>query len=113
MRIRLIGLGIAVALLAVTLVASAGALRPSSKETASCPTGYTLFAKEEAAMKQAGVAERESLHKEVLAADACVTAKHPESLLELEIRGRQFNAVRAAPHARANPSAYSGALEQR
>lgn len=113
MRIRLFGLGIAIALLAVTLVGGAGALRPSSKEAVSCPVGYKLLAKEEAAMKQAGVQERESLHKEVLAANTCATTKHPETLLELELRGRQFNAVRSAPHGKMHPSAYAGALEQR
>src|SRR5687768_13507925 len=94
MRIRLIGLGIVFAF-AATLVAGAGALRSSGTAAASCPAGYKLLAKEEMALKQAGVQEQESLHKEVLAANTCVTTKHPESLLELEIRGRQQSAVRA------------------
>jgi hypothetical protein len=112
MRIRLFGLGVVFAL-AVTLVAGAGALRSSGKAAATCPAGYKLLAKEEAAMKQAGVREQESLHKEVLAASTCVTNKHPESLVELEIRGRQFSAVRSAPHKKMHPGAYSGALAQR
>jgi hypothetical protein len=112
MRIRLIGLGIVFAF-AATLVAGAGALRSSGTAAASCPAGYKLLAKEETALKQAGVQEQESLHKEVLAANTCVTTKHPESLLELEIRGRQQSAVRAAPHGKVHPGAYSGALAQR
>ena len=112
MRIRLFGLGVVIAL-AVTLVAGAGTLRSSGKAAATCPAGYKLVAKEEAAMRQAGVREQESLHKEVLAANTCVTNKHPESLVELEIRGRQQSAVRAAPHGKVHPGAYSGALAQR
>jgi hypothetical protein len=112
MRIRLFGLGIVIAL-ATTLVAGGGTLRSSGKAAATCPAGYKLLAKEEAAMKQAGVREQESLHKEVLAASTCVTNKHPESLVELEIRGRQQSAVRAAPHGKVHPGAYSGALAQR
>ncbi|HEV3478615.1 MAG TPA: hypothetical protein VG144_04110 [Gaiellaceae bacterium] len=112
MRIRLVGLGIVCAL-AATLMAGAGTLRSSSTAAPDCPAGYKLLAKEEAAMRQAGVVEQESLHKEVLAASTCVTTKHPESLLELEIRGRQLNAVRAAPHGKVHPGAFSGALEER
>ena len=112
MRIRLFGLGVAFAL-AATLVAGAGALRPGGKAAWNCPAGYKLLSKEEAALKQAGVQERESLVKEVLAATTCVTNKHPESLVELEIRGRQQSAVRAAPHGKTHPGAYAGALAQR
>ena len=112
MRIRLFGLGVAFAL-AATLVAGAGALRPGGKAAWACPAGYKLLSKEEAALKQAGVQERESLVKEVMAATTCVTNKHPESLLELEIRGRQQSAVRAAPHGKTHPGAYAGALAQR
>jgi hypothetical protein len=90
------------------------ALRPEANAaSASCPPGYKLAAKEEAALKAAGYGEQETLLKEVVAGNACVTAKHPESLLELEIRGRQFDAVRAAPHGKTHPGAYSGALAQR
>jgi hypothetical protein len=113
MRISLRLAGLGVVLVAATLVAGGGALRSSSDAAPSCPAGYKLLSKEEAAMKQAGAQERESLLKEVVAGSTCVTAKHPESLIELEIRGRQFDAVRSAPHGKTHPGAFAGALEQR
>ena len=42
-----------------------------------------------------------------------MSVKHPESLLEPEIRSRQTDAVRSAPHAKTHPGAFSGALEER
>jgi hypothetical protein len=112
-RRRYAGLGIALAAIAATLVA-AWVLKPAAANTTSpCPPGYELFANEERTMKAAGVKEKQPLYKEVAAANTCVAMKHPESVIELEIRGRQFNAVRAAPHGKTNPRAFSGALEQR
>ena len=112
-RRRRLGLGAALAAFVIALVVGAAVLEPSTPAAASCPAGYKLLAKEEAAMKQAGAQERESLVHEVVAGSTCVNTKHPESVIELEIRGRQFDAVRAAPHGKTNPGAFAGALEQR
>jgi hypothetical protein len=107
---RLAGVGLLLAV-AVALVAGTG-LKSSSAHTATCPDGFKRVAKEETAMRQAGAREQETL-KEAVAASACVSLKHPESFIELEIRGRQFDAVRAAPNARPNAAAFASALDQR
>jgi hypothetical protein len=95
---RLAGMGALLAV-AATLVAGAGALRAGSDEALSCPPGYKNAAEQEAGIQ--------------VASTRCVNMKHPESLIELEIRGRQFDAVRAAPHAKITPTAYRSALDQR
>lgn len=87
-RTRLLALGLAIAAVAIA-VGSAGVMKPTAA-AAACPPGYEL--------------ERHG---------TCVTLKHPESLLELELRSRQVDAVRAAPHGKTHPNAFSGALEQR
>ena len=86
-RLRLLG-----ALLAVVVVAIGVGSARSDSTAASCPAGYKL---------------------EPELPGTCVSLKHPESLIELEIRGRQFDAVRAAPFGKPHPSAFAGALEQR
>jgi hypothetical protein len=86
-RFRLVGAAL-VAASAAMAVGSAAVM--SETAGASCPPGY----------KQAGTA-------------SCISLKHPESVVELEIRGRQFDAVRAAPHGKTHPGAFAGALEQR
>jgi hypothetical protein len=88
-RLRLLGVGLAAAA-AIVAVGSAGVMSERTAAPATCPAGYKPFA-----------------------GSACVSLKHPESVLELEIRGRQFDAVRSAPHGRTHPRAFSGALEQR
>jgi hypothetical protein len=88
-RLRLLGIGLAAAAVIVA-VGSAGVLSERTAAPATCPAGYKPFA-----------------------GNSCVSLKHPESVLELELRGRQFDAVRSAPHGRTNPRAFSGALEQR
>ena len=87
-RFRLLAAGLATALVAIA-VGSAAVLKEGAATAASCPPGFKA------------------------AATACVSIKHPESLVELELRGRQVDAVRAAPHARTHPGAFAGALEQR
>ena len=86
-RLRLLG----ALLVAVAVAVGVGSARTQST-AASCPAGYKL---------------------EGEVAGMCVSLKHPESLIELEIRGRQFDAVRAAPYGKTHPSAFAGALEQR
>ena len=81
--------GLAVAIVAVG-VGSAAVMKEGAATAASCPPGY----------KPAG-------------ANHCMSLKHPESLFELEIRSRQTDAVRSAPHAKTHPGAFSGALEER
>ena len=88
-RLRLVMAGLAVAIVAIG-VGSAAVMKEGAATAASCPPGY-----------------------KPAAANACVSLKHPESLIELELRGRQFDAVRAAPHAKTHPGAFAGALEQR
>ncbi len=88
-RFRLVMAGLAVAIVAIG-VGSAAVMKEGAATAASCPPGY-----------------------KPAAANACVSLKHPESLIELELRGRQFDAVRAAPHAKTHPGAFAGALEQR
>jgi hypothetical protein len=88
-RLRLLGVGLAAAA-AIAAVGSAGVLSEQTAAPATCPAGY-----------------------KPVSGSACVSLKHPESVLELEIRGRQFNAVRSAPHGKTHPRAFSGALEQR
>jgi hypothetical protein len=88
-RLRLLGVGLAAAA-AIVAVGSAGVMSERSAAPASCPAGY-----------------------KPISGSACVSLKHPESVVELEIRGRQFDAVRAAPHAKTHPKAFAGALEQR
>ena len=87
-RFRLLAAGLATALVAIA-VGSAAVMKEGAATAASCPPGFKP------------------------AATACVSVKHPESLVELELRGRQVDAVRAAPHARTHPGAFAGALEQR
>jgi hypothetical protein len=88
-RLRLLGAGLAAAV-AIVAVGSAGVLSERTAAPAACPAGY-----------------------KPVAANSCLSLKHPESVLELEIRGRQFDAVRSAPHGKTHPSAFAGALEQR
>lgn len=88
-RFRLVMAGLAVAIVAVG-VGSAAVMKQGAATAASCPPGY----------RPAG-------------ANHCMSLKHPESLLELEIRSRQTDAVRSAPHAKTHPGAFSGALEER
>lgn len=102
-----------VGVLIVLGAVGAAASRPSAAETLSCPPGYVLPAREEAAFRSSGVKEVETLHKEVLANSICVSSKHPESLIELELRGRQIDAVRSAPNARTHPGAFASALDER
>jgi len=87
-RVRLLAGALTIAAVAIA-VGSAGVMRPTAA-AAPCPPGYEL--------------ERHA---------TCVSLKHPESLLELELRGRQIDAVRAAPHGKAHPGAFSSALDQR
>jgi hypothetical protein len=88
-RFRL--LGIALAAVAITVaVGSARVMTETAAAPAACPAGY-----------------------KPVSGSSCVSLKHPESVLELEIRGRQFDAVRAAPHGKTHPKAFAGALEQR
>ncbi len=88
-RLRLLGAALA-GVAIVAAVASAGAMSERSAAPAACPDGY-----------------------KPVQGNACLSLKHPESLIELEIRGRQFDAVRSAPHGKTHPSAFAGALEQR
>ena len=80
-------LGGAAVVAAAAAIAVGSAAFMSGSAGAACPPGY----------KPVGSA-------------TCLSVKHPESVVELEIRGRQFDAVRAAPHGKTHPGAFSGAL---
>ncbi|HEX7254560.1 MAG TPA: hypothetical protein VF236_01400 [Gaiellaceae bacterium] len=88
-RFRLLVAGLATAIVALG-VGSAAVMKEGTATAASCPPGF-----------------------KPAAAGSCLSLKHPESLVELELRGRQFDAVRAAPHGKTHPGAFAGALEQR
>ena len=69
-RFRLVLAGVAVAIVAIG-VGSAAVMKEGAATAASCPPGYKL-------------AE----------ANACVSLKHPQSLIELEIRGSSARRAR-------------------
>jgi hypothetical protein len=83
-------------LAALVTVAIAGATFQSSDRTAAaaCPAGYRI-------------------ESEGTGPVSCVTAKHPEPLIELILRQEGLESVRSAPNDHVAPGAYANALAER
>ena len=92
---------------AFALVTLSGAATPKAK---ACPPGFSLLAGQEAAEARMGAASRA---QEAFAETTCVSAKHPEGVLELVLRQEGLESVRSAPYDRVAPGAFANALEER
>src|SRR5918912_317863 len=106
--------GVACAAVGLLALATAGATYFRSDATASsatCPTGYELVAKREAAEQRGGIGEAADANERMLAENTCInSAKHPEKLIELIMRQEGLEAVRSAPYEKPAPGAYGNAL---
>lgn len=94
LRDQLVLVMIAVAT-ALALAGRAYFASAKSEASVGCPTGYVTESQGQKA--DAGV---------------CMTAKHPESVLESIVRQAGLESVRSALYSHADPSAYSNAVSQ-
>lgn len=109
-RMRLIAAAVALAGLAAAGTVGGAAVRGNGTQTAArCPTGYMSAAALDASERRAGLPEVERGVSDL----TCVTAKKPESLLELILRQEGLETVRSAPYDTVAPGAYANAVAQR
>jgi len=69
--------------------------------TRACPAGFSTAVKQQRIEQRAGIPERGG----EAAGNACLNAKHPESVIELIRRQEALETVRSAPTTRSRPAA--------
>jgi len=100
------------ALLAAFVVAGVRLAHAGREQAAkACPSGYMTQGEIEAAAQRAGAGEAGELSGGSLDS-VCVSAKHPEKLLELIQRQEEQKTVRSAPYSSVAPGAYANAVNQ-
>jgi hypothetical protein len=94
-----------------TTQVAAWGTRSGTPTILSCPNGFSLLAKREAAERRAGI-QAPALGQGALANSTCISDKHPEGLIELITRQEGLESVRSAPYDKVAPGAFRNAVQE-